>query len=148
MRARLPSRDFSGFLEGKVVVMRRVVVFLFAALMALSATAFGAAAGSASRVTARVVPTNWRAKCPHTFQFSATIVARTPGTVTYHWERSDNSSSAPATTTFARAGDSKTVRTAWTLSNTGQGVMHGWQRLQVEDGGPHPAPAPFVLQCK
>jgi hypothetical protein len=126
----------------RIVLLALVVV----GAAVVQARAAPSGAGSASRVTAKVVPTNWHGGCPHTFQLSATITARTPGTVTYHWERSDNSSTASQSVTFARAGQNKVVRIAWTLSASG--VMHGWERLQVENGGPRSTPASFILQCK
>ena len=63
--------------------------------------------------------------CPKTIHFWGTIAASGPGTVTYRWERSDNSMTAPETITFNAAG-SQTVTNLWTR---GEGA--GWQRLHV-----------------
>jgi len=64
--------------------------------------------------------------CPKTIHFWGTISANGPGTVTYRWERSDNTTvTAPETITFAAAG-SQTVTNLWTR---GEGT--GWQRLHV-----------------
>jgi len=64
--------------------------------------------------------------CPKTIHFWGTIAASGPGTVTYRWERSDNTTAtAPETITFAAAG-SQTVANLWTR---GEGT--GWQRLHV-----------------
>ena len=64
--------------------------------------------------------------CPKTIRFWGTIAATGPGTVTYRWERSDNTTAAaPEVITFAAAG-SQTVTNLWTR---GEGT--GWQRLHV-----------------
>jgi len=63
--------------------------------------------------------------CPKTIHFWGTIAANGPGTVTYRWERSDGTTTAPETITFTAAG-SQTVTNLWTR---GEGT--GWQRLHV-----------------
>ncbi len=126
--------------------MRRIILSI-ALMLAAFVPASAQRQGSVSRATARVVPTNWHGACPHAFEFTATIISRSPGTVYYLWERSDNSSSPRQSTTFGRAGESKVVRTRWTPGHSGSGTLHGWARLQIEDG-PRSAPAPFILQCR
>jgi len=126
-----------------------VVRFALIALVTLGTIpATAAAPGSASRVTTHVVPTNWHGACPHRFQFTATIVSRSPGTIYYHWEKSDGSSGPRQSTTFARAGMANTVKTAWSPSGAKGSTLNGWARVQVEDGGPRSQDASFVLQCK
>ena len=64
--------------------------------------------------------------CPKTIHFWGTIAATGPGTVTYRWERSDNTTAtSPEIIVFTAAG-SKTVTNLWTR---GEGT--GWQRLHV-----------------
>jgi hypothetical protein len=128
-------------------VIRRIVLSVLLALTAASVPALAQRQGSVTRVTARVVPTNWHGACPHPFEFTATLISRAPGTVYYVWERSDNSSTPRQSTTFGRGGESKVVRTQWSPNHSGSGTLHGWVRLQVEDG-PRSAPAPFILQCR
>ncbi|MBN2462550.1 MAG: hypothetical protein JXB43_02995 [Dehalococcoidia bacterium] len=64
--------------------------------------------------------------CPKTIHFWGIIAANGPGTVTYRWERSDNTTAtAPESITFTAAG-SQVVTNLWTR---GEGT--GWQRLHV-----------------
>jgi hypothetical protein len=63
--------------------------------------------------------------CPKTVNFWGTIAANGPCTVTYVWERSDGTATAPGTITFIADG-SQTVTNLWT-----RGEGSGWQRLHV-----------------
>jgi len=63
--------------------------------------------------------------CPKTIHFWGTITANGTGTVTYRWERSDNTATNVETINFSTAG-SQTVTSLWTR---GEGT--GWQRLHV-----------------
>jgi hypothetical protein len=85
--------------------------------------------GGASLVTGIVIgvdPYTYTGVCPKTINFWGTITANGPGTVTYRWERSDNTSTVPETITFTAAG-AQMVANTWTLDATGT----GWQRLHI-----------------
>jgi len=53
------------------------------------------------------------------------------GTITYHWDRSDNSSGSTETLTFSGA-DTKTVTTTWTYGAK-PNTYHDWERIYVDD---------------
>ena len=57
--------------------------------------------GLKSPVRIGMNPTSWRGRCPAEFRFTATIVSRGAGTVYYHWERSDGSSTPRQSSTFS-----------------------------------------------
>ena len=129
------------------MAMARITLLVVVVIVAISMPASAQRPGSVSRIAVRVVPTNWHGRCPEPFQFTATLISRAPGTVYYQWEHSDNSSGPRQSTTFGRPGESKVVRGEWIPRNPGNGTLHGWARLQVENG-PRSAPAPFILQCR
>jgi len=69
-------------------------------------------------VTASVSPPSFTGSCPTNFTCSAVITVNAPGTVTYHWERSDGGSSPVQTANFAAAGP-QTVTTGWPRDASG-----------------------------
>ncbi len=68
--------------------------------------------------------------CPATVAFSASIYANEAGTVTYYWRRSDGSTSAEVTLTYASAGY-QTVTDAWTLGANGA-VVSAWEQIYID----------------
>jgi hypothetical protein len=72
-----------------------------------------------------VDPNVYTGTCPTTVNFSATITANGPGTITYRWERSDGTVSPVQSSTFASAG-TQMVSTTWT-----RGGGTGWQLLHI-----------------
>jgi hypothetical protein len=66
--------------------------------------------------------------CPQTFDYQAFITTNKAGTVSYHWEFSDGSSSSVQTLTYSSAG-SKTVSGTWALNATGD----YWVKLYIDE---------------
>lgn len=66
--------------------------------------------------------------CPQTFDYSAAITTNKAGTVTYHWEFSDGSSSSDQTLTFNSAG-TQTVSGTWDIGTTGA----YWVKLYINE---------------
>lgn len=66
--------------------------------------------------------------CPQTFDYQAFITTNKAGTVSYHWEFSDGSSSSVQTLTYSAAG-SKTVSGTWELNTTGD----YWVKLYIDE---------------
>ncbi len=77
-----------------------------------------------------VNPANYAGVCPVTITFTGQITTNGAGTVTYHWERSDGSSTAVETLNFTAAG-SQTVTRTWSLGSSGTNYS-GWQRLYID----------------
>ncbi len=78
-------------------------------------------------------PSSWSAPCPATLDttFNAVINANgRPGTVTYHWERSDGSSGTNQTVTFASGEMSKPVSVTWSFGSGGTSGSR-WEKLVV-----------------
>jgi hypothetical protein len=66
---------------------------------------------------------------PYDFVFSSTITVNAAGTVTYHWVRSDGSTSSPSETkTFSAAG-SQVATYTWQL---GAGSGTSWVKIYIE----------------
>lgn len=66
--------------------------------------------------------------CP---RMTASITTNGAGTVTYHWTRSDNSTSSPATLTFSSAG-SQSVNYDWALGSANAGST-SWVGIYIDD---------------
>jgi hypothetical protein len=66
--------------------------------------------------------------CPHTFKWTANIKVNKAGTITFHWDRSDGSSTSTDTLTFSAAG-TKSVTDTWKITATG----NGWERIYIDD---------------
>ena len=66
--------------------------------------------------------------CPQTFDYSASITTNKAGTVSYHWEYSDSTSSSVQTLTFSSAG-TKTVSGTWDIGTTGD----YWVKLYIDE---------------
>jgi hypothetical protein len=80
--------------------------------------------------------------CPKTINFWGTITTNGPCTVTYRWERSDGTATAPETLTFTDAS-SQVVTNLWTR---GEGT--GWQRLHVlTPNDAISSPIDFAMTC-
>lgn len=79
-----------------------------------------------SNIIVDASPVTFTAKCPAVFSLTGEITANGPGAVTYRWDKSDGSSSADQTITFAGLG-SQTVSTQWSGPPTGA----GWAKLHI-----------------
>ena len=79
-----------------------------------------------TNVTAFASPPSYTGPCPYQFNFSGTITTNGAGSVTYQWERSDGTSDAPQTVSFASAG-SIVVTTYWFLGGGGT----DWERIRI-----------------
>ena len=66
--------------------------------------------------------------CPQTFDYSAAITTNKAGTVSYHWEYSDSTSSPVQTLTFNSAG-TQTVSGTWDIGTTGA----YWVKLYIDE---------------
>ena len=89
-----------------------------------------------------VDPNVYTGPCPTTVNFSATIIANGPGTITYRWERSDGTVSPVQSSTFASAG-TQMVSTTWTRSGG-----TGWQLLHILTPSDAVSnPIDFALTC-
>src|SRR5689334_3848035 len=69
--------------------------------------------GLRSPVRIGVDPTSWRQRCPAHFRFDGTMTSRGAGTVYYHWERSDGSSTPRQSHTFSGPNQEFQVRNEW-----------------------------------
>lgn len=65
--------------------------------------------------------------CPHTFTWTAKIKVNQAGDVTYHWIRSDGSTSSTDTLTFSDAG-TQTVTDTWN-----DATISGWEQIYIDD---------------
>ncbi len=78
-------------------------------------------------------PSSWSAPCPATLDNTFNGVINTngrPGTVTYHWERSDGTVGANQTEVFANGQMNRTVSTVWNFSSGGSSGS-AWMKLVV-----------------
>lgn len=65
-----------------------------------------------------------------TFEFTGTITATAPGTITYHWLKTDLGDSGSINLTFESAG-TKTVTTSWTFNASETSHFDGTVRLET-----------------
>ena len=103
-------------------------------LCALTAVLFLSTAGLAvpglkSPVRIGVNPTAWRQRCPAEFHFTATITSRGAGTVYYHWERSDGSSTPRQSTSFSGANQQRIMGNDWRISRPLREHFRGWEQF-------------------
>src|SRR5438046_2515431 len=82
----------------------------------LLSTAGLAVPGLKSPVRIGMNPSSWRQRCPAEFHFTATITSRGAGTIYYHWERSDGSSTPRQSTSFSGPNQERTMGNDWRLS--------------------------------
>jgi hypothetical protein len=84
--------------------------------------------------------------CPFTFNFTASITTNGPGTVTYHWTRSDSSSGATQSLVFGAAG-TQTVSSSWTYGAAAT-TYDDWEKIYIDNPN-HQffAPLNFHLAC-
>lgn len=107
-----------------------------------------AAAQNVTSVEARVVPVSHNGSCPAVFQVKGVIQSAGPGTVSFRWERSDNTHTGVARYTF-RARERKIVTYNWRLSKPSNVTYHGWVRLHVVAPVSMESPAArFELHCR
>jgi hypothetical protein len=85
--------------------------------------------GLKSPVRIGMNPSSWRGRCPAEFRFTATIVSRGAGTVYYHWERSDGSSTPRQSTSFSGANQERTMGNEWRVSRPVGERFRGWEQF-------------------
>ncbi|SEE03328.1 hypothetical protein [Streptomyces sp. TLI_105] len=68
-----------------------------------------------------------------------------PGTLTYHWERSDGTRSAPLHETLPRGRKEARLHLLWTFQ--GRGAHHAVARLVITSPSPHAAEGTFTYRC-
>ncbi|KOG35632.1 MULTISPECIES: hypothetical protein [Streptomyces] len=68
-----------------------------------------------------------------------------PGTLTYHWERSDGTRSAPLRETLARGQEEARLHLLWTFH--GPGSHQAVARLVITSPTPHTAEGAFTYRC-
>ncbi|MFF9428707.1 hypothetical protein [Streptomyces sp. NPDC014746] len=68
-----------------------------------------------------------------------------PGTLTYHWERSDGTRSAPLRETVPRGREEARLHLLWTFE--GRGTHHAKARLVITSPTPHTAETTFTYTC-
>ncbi|GGU98027.1 hypothetical protein GCM10010275_40820 [Streptomyces litmocidini] len=69
-----------------------------------------------------------------------------PGTLTYHWERSDGTRSDPLRETLPRGRKEARLHLLWTFR--GRGTHHAVARLVVTSPSPRTAEATFTYRCR
>jgi hypothetical protein len=72
---------------------------------------------------------SYNGPCPVRINFTGTIFADGPGTVTYRFIRSDGATSGAKSLTFEERGG-KTVSESWTLGGSALSSYEGWVRLE------------------
>lgn len=107
--------------------MKRFLGTLF--LILLGSTSGFALPGLKSPIRIGVEPTAWRERCPAHFRFHATIVSRGAGTVYYHWERSDGSSTPRQSTSFSGPNQERTMGNDWNISRPAGEHFRGWEQF-------------------
>jgi hypothetical protein len=81
--------------------------------------------------------------CPHTFNFTGSIVTTNAGDVTYYWERSDGQKTGSTTLHYSKA-DLKTITYTWKLSKSG----FNWVKIVIESPNNQGfTPKDFTLNC-
>ncbi|WP_426362179.1 hypothetical protein [Streptomyces sp. E-08] len=68
-----------------------------------------------------------------------------PGTLTYHWERSDGTRSAPLRETVPRGRKEARLHLLWTFE--GRGTHHATARLVITSPAPRTAEDTFTYRC-
>jgi len=97
--------------------------------------------------TTRVDQKTFTGACPHKFDFEADIQVTDEGEVTYHWERSDGSTSSKKTISFSESGKKK-VTLSWTFGGAGNTYTDYWVRLYIDEPNHQYFPkAVFTLNC-
>ena len=119
-----------------------IVVFLWSsAALALP--------GLRSPIRIGVEPTAWRDRCPGHFRFTATIVSRGAGTVYYHWERSDGSSTPRQSTSFSGANQERTMGNEWNISRPVGEHFRGWEQFVATEPNFMRSPRMIInMTCK
>ncbi|WP_435059489.1 hypothetical protein [Streptomyces sp. bgisy060] len=69
-----------------------------------------------------------------------------PGTLTYHWERSDGTRSEPLRETLARGQEEARLHLLWTFH--GAGTHRAVARLVITSPTPHAAEGTFTYRCE
>jgi len=81
---------------------------------------------------------------PYTFKWTAQITTNKAGTVTYHWSRSDGSTSSSKTLKFTGA-DTHSVSDSWDIT----APSSGWERIFIEDPNNQSfSKVTFKMTCK
>jgi hypothetical protein len=91
-----------------------------------TATVTIAAPFAVSSAATTVDQPNYSGNCPVTLNFTGAITTASAGTVTYHWQRSDGSSTSDSTETAAGAG-TQNVTDSWSRNSSG----NGWERVVI-----------------
>jgi len=99
------------------------------AVLFMASTTGLAVPGLKSPIRIGVEPTAWRERCPGHFRFHATIVSRGAGTVYYHWERSDGSSTPRQSTSFSGPNQERTMGNEWNIPGRPGEHFRGWEQF-------------------
>jgi len=83
-----------------------------------------------SEVTESANLSTYSGECPVIFTFNANIWTNGIGTVSYHWLRSNGSTSSEGTLNYTSAGF-QTISDAWSLGTPGSS-MSGWDQLIID----------------
>lgn len=83
---------------------------------------------SVTGASAAVDPQSFNGECPKRFNFTGTITVNAAGSVTYHWARSDGTSTPNKVLNFAEAGTNAVDPIFWELGASGE---NRWREIVV-----------------